>query len=77
MTDILYDQDLNNVNIELFNRLWFDYPKVKAFRCVCCKEPISFDEGYSSNGRRMICELCLNTKFDGNILKARDWMREG
>lgn len=76
MTDILYDQDLNNVNVELFNRFGMDYPKDRRFRCVCCREPICLDDGYSSSGHRMICERCFNTKFDGNILKAHDWMRE-
>lgn len=76
MADILYDKDLNNVNIELFNRFGMDNSRERRFRCVCCKEPISLEEGYSSSGRRMICERCLNTKFDGNILKAHDWMRE-
>lgn len=76
MTDILYDQDLNNVNIELFNRFGTDYPKERHFRCVCCGEPICLNEGNSSRGRRMICDRCLNDKFDGNILKAHDWMRE-
>lgn len=77
MTDILYDQDLNNVNVELYNRLGMDYSEERRFRCVCCKKPICLDEGYSSRGNRMICERCFNTKFEGNILKAHDWMREG
>lgn len=77
MTDILYDKNLNNVNIELFNRFGMVYPKERRFRCVCCKKPICLDEGYSSRGRRMICDRCFITKFDGSILKAHVWMREG
>ena len=76
MDDILYDKDLNNVNIELYNRFGTDYPEERWFRCVCCKDPTRLDEGYSSRGHRMICERCFNTKFDGNILKARDWWQE-
>lgn len=76
MTDISYDQDLDNVNIELFNRFGMDYSDERRFRCVCCKAPICLDEGYSSSGKRMICARCFYTKFDGDIIKAHNWMRE-
>ena len=76
MVDIEYDRDLDTVNIEVFKRTGFDNGAERCFRCVCCKDPICLDEGYSSRGRRMICEQCFNTKFDGNILKAHDWMQE-
>lgn len=77
MTDILYYTDLNNVNVELFNRFGMDYPKERRFRCVCCKEPICLDKGYSSSGRRMICLACYAKYFNSDILAAHAWMREG
>ena len=76
MINISYDHHLNNVNIAIFNRFGMDYSRERRFRCVCCKEPISLDEGYSSRGRRMICDRCLNVKFGGDILKAHAWMLE-
>lgn len=77
MFDIDYDKDLDTVNIEVFERTGFDNVTERRFRCVFCKKPISLSECVSSRGHRMICWSCYSKYFNGDILVAHAWMREG
>lgn len=77
MVDIEYDKDLDTVNIEVFERTGFDNATERRFRCVFCKKPICLSECVSSRGHRMICCSCYSKYFNGDILVAHAWMREG
>lgn len=71
---IVCDDSINVVNLELFRRTGVMYAWENRYRCVCCKKPVSIDDSYSSSGHRLICETCYNKHFDGDILKAHEWM---
>ena len=77
MNDIEYDENIDTVNIEIFSRTGTSNYNERRFRCVLCKQPVCIDESYSSNGRKMICWICLHRYFDGKILDAHAWMRGG
>lgn len=77
MADIEYDEDLDIVNVEVIERTGLDNQTERRFRCVCCKKPISILESISSRGHHMICWTCYWKYFDGNILAAHEWMKEG
>lgn len=74
---IEYDKNLDTVNIEVFERTGIDNETERRFRCVCCKKPICISESFSSHGHRMVCWSCYSKYFNGNILIAHLWMREG
>lgn len=40
MVRIEYDEDLDTVNVEIFERTGLDNGTERRFRCVCCKKPI-------------------------------------
>ena len=77
MDGIEYDKDLDTVNVEIFGRTGTDNGTERRYRCVRCRKPICINESYSSRGHRMICWSCLWKYFDGNILAAHEWMKEG
>lgn len=77
MCEIEYDKTINLVNVEIFGRTGTDNPNENRFRCVCCKKPICISECVSSRGHRMLCFSCYSKYFNGDILAAHAWMREG
>lgn len=77
MAYIEYDKDLDIVNVEVIERTGLDNQTERRFRCVCCKKPISILESVSSRGHRMLCFSCYSKYFNGDILAAHAWMREG
>lgn len=62
---IVYDNDINTVNIELFQRYCLDNDLENRYRCVCCKKPVSMRDSYSSCGHRLICDACYIKYFKG------------
>lgn len=73
---IVYDNDINTVNIELYQRTGLNNDLENRYRCVCCKKPVSIRDSYSSCGHRLICYACYIKYFDDDILKAHKWMRK-
>lgn len=73
---IVYDNDINAVNIEIYQRTGFNNDFENRYRCVCCKKPVSIRNSYSSCGHRLICDACYIKYFDDDILKAHQWMRK-
>ena len=73
---ITYDDNINIVNIELYQRNNFNNDLEKRYRCVCCKKPVSIRDSISSRGHRLVCNSCFIKYFDGDVLKAHEWMRK-
>lgn len=73
---IAYDNDINIVNVELYQRNGVENDFENRYRCVCCKKPVSISNSHSSCGHRLICSDCYIKYFNCNTLKAYAWMRK-
>ena len=76
MGKIEYDRDLDNYNIDVFQKFGVEATSVPRHRCVICKKPVSIDDSYSFCGHMLICMKCFYKHFDGELHKVNEWKNE-
>lgn len=67
------DKKVNKENIELFKNNHFEDD---IYTCVCCGKKTCLNNSTSIEGAYLVCDRCVDDKFNGSWYDCKDWQNE-